>query len=170
MLNVIVFILAFLIIAVFGVFYHRENKRKRASDAILKKRLASVEGIKSGFKNDLERLTELGVLSEPAQNAIFRLASHYFIFQPANPESLKQCESDLKSLLMAIREKMQDTGKNNLVAIRLLLDDFANALPRKVDGYNALFYSNKLPLLIQKLVDADTTIDQESGSIADPFL
>lgn len=170
MFNAIVFILVLVIAVVFSVYYFREKKRERASQAIMKQRLASVERIKSGFKGDLQRLTELGVLSEPAQEAIYRLASYYFVFQPASAENLARCEMTLKELLMAIRNKMKDSdNNNNPVFIRLQLDDFAKSLPRQTAGYNVGFYHRELPLLIQEFVQAQGIEEQGIRKLQDYF-
>ncbi|WP_375749539.1 hypothetical protein [Vibrio sp. HN007] len=165
MLNVIVILLALVIAAIYGAYYYRVNKRKKASQAILNKRLASVDRIKSGFKSDLQRLTDLGVMSERAHNLIYSLALYYFVFQPATDESIEQCENTLKSFLMVIRDKMQDTEHNNPVFIRLHLDEFADGLPRKVDGYNKRFYNKKLPILIKHLEEAQGIVRQENDII-----
>lgn len=165
MLNVIVFILAFTVVTLYGVYYYRVKQRQKVSQTIIKTRLLRVERIKNGFKADLERLTEIGVLSEQAQNTIYRLVCYYFVFQPATAESTEQCELVLKCLLMAIHDKLKDTENNNPVFIRLHLDHFARALPRKVAGYTALFYHKDLPLLIQQLVEAKGVIDQESDAL-----
>ncbi|WED22602.1 hypothetical protein L3Q72_04180 [Vibrio sp. JC009] len=169
MLKVSVLILAIVIAAIFGIYYYRANQQKKASRARMKKRLAHVERIKSGFLADLQRLSELGVLSEQGQEAIYRLASYFFVLQPASPENVEQCEAIMKGLLMAIRDKMQDAENNNPVFLRIQLDDFAKSLPRKATGYNAGFYRNELPLLIQKFVDAQGVTVKEINTLQDYF-
>lgn len=159
MLKVIVLVFAFVVITIYGVYYYQVKQRKKTTQAIAKKRLVQVERVVHGFKADLERLTEMGVLSEQAQEAIYRLARCYFVSQPATAESVEQCETVLKNLLLAIRDKLQNSKNNNPVYIRLHLDHFARSLPRTVEGYNAKFYQKKLPKLIEEMADAEGVID-----------
>ncbi|MDG3086404.1 hypothetical protein P7F88_09895 [Vibrio hannami] len=165
MINVIVFILVLVVLAVFGIFYRRENKRRKRSEAIFNKRLANIDRIKSGFKGDLQRLGELGVLSEQGEEAMFRLASHYFLFQPATAKSVEEFEEVLKSLLMVVREKFQQPENNSAVFIRLHMDQFVSALPRRAADYTPEFYSNELPVLVEQLAQAQGLLEQENDTL-----
>ncbi len=164
MLYVTISVLILALAALFAYYNFREAQQKKIAQALREKLITRIERIKTNFKASLQQLVTLRVLPYQGLEVAYRIVNYYFVFQPITVENVEQCERLLKSLLKAIDDKMIATS-NSPTFVQEQLNHFLRALPKQATGYNASFYRNDLPVLIQNLVDAQDNSHQESVSI-----
>ena len=169
----IIITLVLALAALYTFYLYQEAKSKNASQNVRKTLNARIEKFKRSFKTDTQELASSGVLSKQGLDAIYRLPNYYFVFQPITVENVERYEQLLGSLLTVIHDKLLPGLEASEVptSVQEQLDQFVRSLPTVAKGYDASFYRNDLPVLMQRLMDTqvefvEAKVSQESMTMA----
>lgn len=153
-------------------FYHY-NKQKSQEQSEKKSLGSRVEKLKKRFKSKTKPLTGSGCLSQKEGDAIYRIANYYFVYQTMTPENVAHYEQLMLGLLGVIEEDVfpalsrdEETAEMTQKALVQLVQ----SLPPRVDGYNASFYRNDLPVLTQRLREAFASELEEQIEKVEPLI
>ncbi|CAM3033813.1 hypothetical protein [Vibrio neptunius] len=153
---ILVALLSVLLI-LFSIYFYFEAKRKKEAQDAKKALTVRVEKMKRRFKSETQQWMFYGALSKQDESTIIRLPNYFFVFQPITPANVDHYEQSLESVLLTVNEKvlLVPNNSDDAKAPSEPLYQFIQSLPSSAQGYNASFYRNDLPVLIQKLRDAE---------------
>lgn len=166
----LIFLATLLVIALLmlcSFYFYQENKHKRDQQQTKKSLVARVEKFKLRFKDSINPITASGDLSQQESDALFRVANYYFVYQSMSLENVDRYEQQLGSLLNLIESSvLSELGANELDEQPAnSLVKFVHSLPSRVEGFGPSFYNNDLPVLMQKLSEADIEDEAESEAL-----
>ncbi|NOJ23540.1 hypothetical protein [Vibrio coralliilyticus] len=157
--------LLFVLLTLFALYFYFEAKRKKEAQDAKKTLTVRVEKMKKRFKSEAQQWVFSGALSKQDESTMIRLPNYFFVFQPITPENVEHYEQSLESVLLTVNEKvlLVPNNSDDVTAPCEPLCQFVQSLPSAAQGYNASFYRNDLPVLIQKLRDAEIEpLDEQS--------
>lgn len=156
--------IAYFVVPVFVIlavsYFVVEAQRKKVREQKKKEIIRRVSTIKNSFRSKMKPLVADKVLSPTGQEAVYRIANNFFVFQPVTIENISYCEQLLDRIVDSM-PILNSTG-SNLEWAQQRVSLFVRSLPKAASGYSTIFYQRQLPQLIDQLIAvADDTSEQQ---------
>lgn len=152
----LVYIISLILAVLISAYFYIEMHKRKAIQEKKKAIALFVATINKKFKRDLNYLVKQEILTIKESESLYRIAHHFFIFQPTTGNSMQFFELLLNSIISAIPNT--DANSLHFEELQEQISLFVRSLPVAAKGYNATFYRKELPRLIKRLISAKESI------------